>query len=1140
MVLRTFPEKTTASFSVLLLCVLSLLCANRAQAQVAGAGLSGTVTDPSGALIPSAQISIKNTATGVVRAVTTDTAGFYIAPNLLPGTYEITASAPGFATVVQTGITLTVGGQQVLNLAMRVGQATEKVQVIGEAPAVQLATSSVSAEVNATTVRELPLNGRSWTDLATLQTGVNAVSMLQPTFEVGTDRGNRGFGAQLSISGARPQENNYRLDGVSLNDYGNGGPGNVLGGNMGVDAIQEFSVLTSNYSAEYGKTAGGVVNAITRSGTNQFHGSVYEFLRNSALDAANFFENSGGLKKSPFRLNQFGASGGGPIRKDRTFIFADYEGLRRSKGKPFTNAVPSPDARKGILAGRMPLVGRCPPEKNGATSTNLAPGQASVCVDDAAARFLPLYHLPNGALIGNGDLGNYNVAVQQVVSENFFTTRVDHRFAEKDSLFGTYMYDDTPYQSPDRFNVQLIGSQTNRQVVVLEESHVFSPALVNAVRGGYNRAGVANQKPVAAINPLATDTSLGSVPGKVAADVRIGGGIPEFLGGLGSANVYYYFWNSFQGYDDAFLTHGTHSLKFGGGVERMQLNYLANTNPAGTWGFGNLKNFLNNVPRSFSSAFGGRLTPRGIRQTLFGAYLQDDWRWRPNLTVNLGLRYEMTTVPNEVQGKQVNMLTLTDPLPHCANTQIFPGECDPAPLSTFFLNPTLRNFEPRAGFAWDPFHNGKTAVRGGFGVFDMLPLTYQFNLTQTAAAPFYLLGNVQGKKLPGTFLTGAFPLLGPSSLRGTYVEHAPHRSYVMQWNANIQRELSPNLTASVGYVGSRSVHLPVRVDDSNVVLPIARTPQGYLWPQPVGNYTPINPNFGRLNSTFYAGNSYYHALELQVLKKMSHGFQIQGAFTWGKSIDNSSSTLAGDQFGNAIASLDWFDIARSRGLSDFNVGRTLVINGIWQVPGTKSASGFANWASNGWQLGVIYKASDGVPFTPTVGTDGDPLGKGNDSPFDYANRLAGCNPINGNFKKDPSGLPLYVNPNCFAVPTAPSLAFYNAPKLGCDPAGGAFPFPTCINLDGNGGRNIVIGPGTSVVDFSVFKNNNIRRISETFNIQFRAEFFNVLNHANFNVPVTPDNTDIFDSSGAPTGVAGLLTSTSTDPREIQFAIKVMW
>jgi Carboxypeptidase regulatory-like domain/TonB dependent receptor-like, beta-barrel/TonB-dependent Receptor Plug Domain len=1092
---------------------VSLLWSVPLHAQVAGATLTGTVSDPTGAVIPKAEVSIQNTATGIVTQVQANVDGLYTAPNLIPGPYEVTVSAQGFETEKLPGITLTVGAQQVLNIKMRVGQTTQTVEVTGQAAAVQLATSSVSAEVNSTTVRELPLNGRSWTDLATLQTGVNAVSMLQPTFALGTDRGNRGFGAQLSISGARPQQNNYRLDGVSLNDYGNGGPGNVLGGNIGVDAIQEFSVLTSNYSAEYGKTSGGVVNAITRSGTNQFHGSVYEFLRNSAFDATNFFENSGSLKKSPFRLNQFGASGGGPIRKDRTFIFADYEGLRRSKGIVFTDAVPSPAARAG----------------------NLSTG--TVTVDPGAAKYLGLFALPNGSLIGAGDLGIYSFAAQQVVNENFFTSRLDHKFSSKDSLFGTYLYDDTPYQSPDRYNVQIIGSHTNRQFLVLEESHIFSPTLVNAVRGGYNRAGVANQQPLSAINPLATDTSLASIPGHVASDMRISG-MPEFLGGLGAGNDYHYYWNSFQGYDDAFLTHGTHALKFGVGVERMQLNYSSLSNPAGTWAFGTLSAFLTNQPKSFSGALGGRLTPRGLRQTLFGAYVQDDWRWRPNLTVNLGLRYEMTTVPTEVQGKLVNLPNLTDPLPFCANIKIFPGECAATPLGSLFLNPTLRNFEPRVGFAWDPFHNGKTAVRGGFGLFDMLPLPYQLILLENTAAPFFQLGNVSGKKLPaGTFYTGGFPRLSPSSLRGTYFEHAPHRGYVMQWNFNIQRELSPNLTATVGYVGSRGVHMPFRVDDVNMVIP-TQTPQGSLWPQPVGDGTPVNPNVGRTNGIFSAGNSFYHALELQLMKRMSHGLQVQGAFTWGKSIDNNSATMAGDQFGNGIPSLDWFDIRRSRGVSDFNIGRTLVINGIWQVPGLRSASGLANWISNGWQLGGIFKASDGVPFTPTVGTDGDPLGKGNDSPFDYANRLAGCNAINGNFKHDPSGFPLYVNPNCFTVPTAPSLAFYNAlAPLGCDPA---FPFPTCINLYGNSSRNSLVGPGISELDFSVFKNNYIRRISETFNVQFRAEFFNVLNRANFAVPVTPDNTDIFDSSGAPTGVAGLLTGTSTDPREIQFALKVMW
>src|SRR5712664_2717332 len=661
-----FHRNIRGALSVFCLAI-SLISAGRAHAQVSGATLNSTVTDASGATIPQAQLVITNVSTGVTRNVTTDSAGFYTAPNLLPGTYEVRVTATGFSTQVRTGITLTVGAQQALPITMQVGQVSQTVEVTTEAPTVELTSSTLSAQVTGATVRELPLNGRSWTDLANLQPGV----VTAESHSLNGDQ-NRGFGAQISISGGRPQLNNYRLDGISINDYANGGPGSVLGGNLGVDAIQEFSVLTSNYSAEYGKTAGGVVNAITRSGTNQFHGSAYEFLRNDALDAANFFDNANNLKKSPFRNNQFGASGGGPIRKDRTFIFGDYEGLRRSKGKTVTNSVPSPNARLGILADpnnpgqNLPaFTGNCPtnPFTGTITSKQLDP-KASVCVDDAAAKFLPLYHLPNAGVI-NGDLGTFAFVGQQVANENFVTTRGDHHFSEKDSLFGTYLYDDTSYRYPDRFDVQEIGSHTRRQFVALEESHTFTPTLVNAVRVGYNRAGVANQQPLFAINDLAKDVSLGSVPGKVAADVRIGGGIPEFLGGLGSANVYFYYWNSFQGYDDAFLTHGTHSLKFGVGVERMQLNYLANTNPAGTWGFKDLTNFLINKPRSFSSAkSSGRLTPRGLRQTLFGAYFQDDWRWRPNLTLNLGLRYEMVTVPTEAQGKLVNLLNINDPLPH--------------------------------------------------------------------------------------------------------------------------------------------------------------------------------------------------------------------------------------------------------------------------------------------------------------------------------------------------------------------------------------------------------------------------------------------------------------------------------------------
>src|SRR5579872_1127878 len=416
--LRTVLQRRITPAVSLFVLAVWLFCAGQTHAQVAGATLTGTVKDPSGGSIPNAQIAITDVATAVTRTVSSGGAGLYTAPNLLPGTYEIRVTAMGFSTVVQKGVTLTVGTQQVLDVTMQVGQMTQTVEVTTEAPTVELTSSTLSAVVNATTVRELPLNGRSWTDLANLQPGVYKAESHAKSDD------NRGFGDQSVISGARPQQNNYRLDGISINDYANGGPGSLLGGNLGVDAIQEFSVLTSNYSAEYGKTAGGVVNAITRSGTNQFHGSAYEFLRNSTLDAANFFDNSPSPHaKAPFRLNQFGASGGGPIRRDKTFIFGDFEALRRSKGISYVDAVPSPAARTG----------------------NLASG--SVTVDPAAAKYLGFYPLPNGPLIGNGDLGLFSFAAQQVVSENFWTARVDHRFSEKDSLFATYMYDVTTYTS---------------------------------------------------------------------------------------------------------------------------------------------------------------------------------------------------------------------------------------------------------------------------------------------------------------------------------------------------------------------------------------------------------------------------------------------------------------------------------------------------------------------------------------------------------------------------------------------------------------------------------------------------------------------------------------------------------------------
>src|ERR1700694_2047345 len=341
-----------------------------ADAQVAGGTLSGTITDPSDKFVPQAQIAITNVATGITTTVTTNSDGFYIAANLLPGEYKVTVSASGFAAESRKGFSFTLVAQQFFNLSQQVGSAAKTVvEVTTEAPAVQLASSDISAVVTANTVRELPLNGRIGTNLAALQPGVSTIQT-QPSCSTGADRGNRGFGQQLTIYGARPQQNNYRLDGISLNDYANGAPGSVLGGNLGVDAIQDFSVLTSNYSAEYGKTSGGVVNATTRSGTNEFHGSVYEFLRNSALDAKNYFEDPPPTPKASFKRNQFGGAIGGPIIKNRTFFFADYEAIRQSKGIANKSFVPSEAARNGQLCS-LPLLA---PDPNACTTTQLTPG----------------------------------------------------------------------------------------------------------------------------------------------------------------------------------------------------------------------------------------------------------------------------------------------------------------------------------------------------------------------------------------------------------------------------------------------------------------------------------------------------------------------------------------------------------------------------------------------------------------------------------------------------------------------------------------------------------------------------------------------------------------------------------------------
>ena len=1152
---KTRTTKTAVCFLAFAALVFSALLPATAHAQVAGATLSGTVSDQSGGFLPQATVAVRNIATDITRSTTTSSAGFYSVPNLLPGSYDVKASAQGFSTHLATGVTLTVGEQQVLNFTLQVGQMTQTVEVSTEAPNVELASSSISATVNSTTVRELPLNGRSWTDLAALQPGVSAIQT-QTDFAVGGDRGNRGFGNQISVGGDRPEQNNYRLDGVSINDFNNAAPGSVLGGDLGVDAVQEFSVITSNVSAEYGRTSGGVINAITKSGTNQFHGSAYEFFRNDALDAANFFENANGLRKGSFHQNQFGVSAGAPIRKDKLFIFGDYEGIRYSKGIPNPVTVPSNNARIGLL--NFPGATADPTLFPSSCTPTAVTDQCQLNVDPKVQKYLNFWPLSDKT---NADPNTAAAAftAQRIATENFFTIRSDYKMSDKDTFAATYLRDITPYSSPDGLDAVLVNSTTRRQIVSLEETHTFGPVLVNSVRGGYSREYEINDFGATAINPLAKDPNLASIPGQFAAHVGGAIGIDQFTGGVNGNTTALYGWNSFQGYDDAFWTHGTHSFKFGGGVERQQLNRLTHTDPSGVFTFGSLQGFLTNSPTKFTGEDANSVRGQGLRQTIIGLYVQDDWRFRPNLTLNLGLRWEMATTINDFRGGIVNLANLTDPLPLCGT--FIPGKC--ASGGPLFGNFTHRNFEPRVGLAWDPFHNGKTAVRASFGMFDILPMGYQYIAAATKQFPF--VASVANNSPPQGSLGSIVQVSSPApdggnKKGGSYVERFPHRSYVMQWNLNVQRELIGNLTAMVGYVGSRGVHEPFRTDDADIVLP-ALTPIGYLYPQLDVNgnlVTPqctadpnqcnppdkINTHYGQIHYLTYEGNSYYHALEVAVQKKMSHGVQFQTAFTWGKSMDTGSAAGHGDQFSNSIASLPAYNLRLLRARSDFDIKRTLVFSFTWQVPSAKSLSGPAAWIANGWELGTIFKVSDGVPFTATWGTGGDPQGLNNADDWAFPNVLAtpGCATLT-----NPGNPSNYVKTECFTVPAAPDMNFWsnncdpNPPNA--QPSNGTFSakFPDCFNLRGNAGRNLMTGPGTTNLDFSVFKNQSLKRISESFNVQFRAEFFNIMNHANFAVPsIALNHTDIFDSTGVRLGTAGVLNATTTPGREIQFALKFGW
>ena len=1070
--------------------VLLLLRISPAAAQISGS-IGGTVSDESGAAVSGAQVIARNTETTAERDATTDSTGHYQFSSLPLGPYELRATKQGFATEVRTGIRVVVNEEGAVNLTLKIGSVSQQITVEGDAPLVSVTTQDISGLVGEQQVKDLPLNGRSYDLLLPLNPGiVNFTSQKAG----GTGVSNSTTANNFAVSGNRPQQNLFLLNGVEFTGAAenNMTPGGASGELLGVDAVREFNVLRDSYGAEYGKKPGGQVIIVTQSGANQLHGSLYEFVRNNALDAPNFFDEG---SAPPFVRNQFGAAIGGPVRKNKTFFFANYEGLRQSLNQTSLAFVPSLAARSLAVPSVVPLLNLWPtPPASAPDFSGISPVSSS-----------PL----------------------QTIREDFGTARVDQIFSQRDSLAAIYTIDDggdvtatiaDPYSS-DILNLR-------EQVLSLEETHVFSAGLINTARFGFSRAGYFFTGEPTPGTPAADVP--GFLLGHPVGAVVVGGSAasnPQAQVGLAGSNNgsdLHIARNLFTYEDGITLTRGRQQFNFGVWFQQFQSNETIALSQFGQATFASLTTFLAGTTSSF--LYDPAPTEMNWRSLFAAWYAEDVIRVTPKLTVSLGFRGESSTGWNEAHGRAANY-TFTDGV----------ISTDPRVAGSIFTNNNAKFLpQPRIGVAWSPFGE-KTVIRAGFGMYNDLQDALGYRTDQNAPFnPTYSIAALPVSSLP---LDPAAPVPGNAKLVPGGVQPNMDTPTLISYTLRVQQQLSPNTAITVGYVGAHGYHEMIGLDANEpipTICPAAPCPAVYPTappataangfpagsplagaPVPAGSYyipvgTPkANPSPTLTNTwTWFAlGTSSYNALQVDVNRRFSHGFSVRGVYTWSKALDDGDSlnqTTANNAPGLVS---NPYNLRSDWGPATYDVRNLGVINAIYDLPFGQGktylsdASGVTGKLVSGWALTSIVTLQSGFPFTPQLS----------------------YNPSNNGDTRNP------VRP--FLNPDFTGPVILGKPAQWFNPAAFIAP-PTTIGFYGNMGRDEYTGPGLATWDFSVLKNTGI---TERLNLQFRAEIFNLLNRANFNTP----NLIVFTPAGV-SGTAGAINSTSTTARQVQFALKLLW